>query len=115
MVVEQQKAKEEKEKLEQRMVERDQQWKRQFDEVIAKEKDAWKTAMEDHDRKWQACFDLTTADAECMLQEQAEQQECYHTEVEQKMKQMKEGDSKRMEEHLEETKVRCVMVDWHSH
>ena len=115
MVVEQQKAKEEKEKLEQRMVERDQQWKRRFDEVIAKEQDAWKTAMEDHDRKWQACFDLTTADAERMLQEQAEQQERYHTEVEQKMKQMKEGDSKRMEERLEETKVRRVMVDWHSH
>ena len=50
-----------------------------------------------------------------MLQEQAEQQEHYHTEVEQKMKQMMEGDSKRIEEHLEETKVRCVMVDWHSH
>ena len=97
------------------MVECDQQWKRRFDKVITKEKDTWKTAMEDHDRKWQACFDLTTAGTERMLQEQAEQQEHYHTEVEQKMKQMKEGDSKCMEERLEKTKVRCVMVDWHSH
>ena len=49
MVVEQKKAKEEKEKLEQRMVEHDQQWKRRFDKVITNKKDAWKTAMEDHD------------------------------------------------------------------
>ena len=114
MVAEQQKAKEEKEKLEQRMVEHDQQWKRQFDEVITQEKDTWKKAMEDQNREWQARFNLTTAGAERMLREQAEQQEHYQAEVEQKMKQIKEGDSKHMEEHLEEAKVGHIVADWHS-
>ena len=95
-------AKSEREELEQMMVNRDEQWKKHFDEVVAFGKQELEKALAERDRLWQSRFDSTNAGT---VRELKEQQESYRIEMEQKLRQSKEEDSKRLEVCLLEAKV----------